>query len=100
MEVPFGFRSLRFWGWGDGGLRRGPEEEARDWAWEIRKGSWEAWVERTEERMGRKEGFSVKEDGVGGRDVVVPIAREGFGGVVGRRDKVWVEGERGEEWMY
>lgn len=35
--------------------------------------------------MRRKVGFSVRESGVGGMRVVVPIAREGVGGVVGRR---------------
>lgn len=52
-----------------------------------------AWVARTEWRIGRKDGFEVKEDGVGGRVVVVPIARERFGGEVGRKERVCVPGE-------
>lgn len=43
--------------------------------------------------MRRKVGFSVRESGVGGRAVVVPMAREGVGGVVGRRVRMWAVGE-------
>jgi len=44
--------------------------------------------------MRRKVGFSVRESGVGGRVVVVPMAREGVGGWVGRRVRMWEEWER------
>lgn len=43
--------------------------------------------------------FSVREVGVGGRVVVVPIARFWDGGEVGRRDSVWVFDD-GLGWMY
>lgn len=39
-----------------------------------------------------KWGFSVRESGVGGIVGVVPIARSGLGGVVGRRVRMWVAG--------
>lgn len=42
--------------------------------------------------------FSLSESGVGGIFVVVPIAREAFGGEVGRRESVWLVGVC--EWMY
>lgn len=38
----------------------------------------------------RKSGFSAKESGVGGSLVVVPIARLGFVGSVGRSDSMWL----------
>ena len=47
-----------------------------------------------------KEGFSVKEEGVGGRVVVVPIERRGVRGVVGRRERIWDCGWVGCWWMY
>jgi hypothetical protein len=46
--------------------------------------------------MGRKAALVVKEDGVGGRAVVVPRARCGEGGVVGRRVRRCWEGLEGE----
>lgn len=48
-------------------------------------------MRRTECRIGRKEGFGVKLDGVGGRAVVVPSDREGFG--VRRSVRMWELGE-------
>lgn len=45
-------------------------------------------------------GFSVRESGVGGMAAVVPRARRGLGGVVGRRERMCVEGEEGEGWIY
>lgn len=40
-------------------------------------------------------GFSVREEGVGGRAVLVPIAREGVGGSVERRERMCVRGDVG-----
>jgi len=37
-------------------------------------------------------GFSVTEEGVGERAVVVRIASEGVGGWVGRKVRMWVDG--------
>lgn len=51
-------------------------------------------------RSFRKFGFSVKESGVGGILVVVPIERLEDGGEVGRRERMCVFGEVGEGWMY
>jgi len=49
--------------------------------------------------MVRKCGFSVRLEGMGGRAVVVPIAREGVGGSVGRKVRMWVPaGEVGNEY--
>lgn len=45
-------------------------------------------------------GFSVTEVGVGGRAVVVPIARDGVGGWVGRRVRMWEDGVVGEGKTY
>lgn len=50
--------------------------------------------------MSRKCGFSVTEAGLGGRAVLVPITRLGFGGEVGRRDRVCVVGLEGVGRMY
>jgi hypothetical protein len=50
--------------------------------------------------MGRKEGVSVTEEGVGGRVVVVPRERRGVGGEVGRRERMCVLGIVGCGWMY
>lgn len=50
--------------------------------------------------MERKDGFSARELGVGGRVVVVPMARRAVGGEVGRRERMCVEGLLGEGWMY
>lgn len=50
--------------------------------------------------MGRKAGFGVKDVGVGGIWVVIPIAREKVGGEVGRRVRICLEGERGSWWVY
>jgi len=51
-------------------------------------GSSIAYLARTESRIRRKLGFPVKEEGVGGMAVVVPIARAGLGGLVGRRERM------------
>lgn len=48
-------------------------------AWEITSGSAWACCSRTELRTRRKRGFSVKERGVGGRAVVVPMERGAWG---------------------
>lgn len=46
-------------------------------------------------------GFSVTEEGVGGRAVVVPMAREGVGGWVGRRVRMWEDGvEEGKTYYF
>jgi hypothetical protein len=59
-------------------------------------GSSAAWRRRTSWRMERKRGFSVRESGVGGSWVVVPIARPADGDSVGRRVRIWdFEGEAG-----
>lgn len=50
--------------------------------------------------MERKEGVSITDDGVGGRDVVVPRERRGVGGVVGRRERMWDWGWVGCGWTY
>jgi hypothetical protein len=57
---------------------------ASDWT----RGSEEAFSLITEWRMGRRCGFSVKDWGVGGSFVVVPIDNEGEGGFVGSRDRI------------
>jgi len=46
--------------------------------------------------MRMKCGFSITEVGVGGRAVVVPIAREGVGGWVGRRVRMCEDAVVGE----
>lgn len=51
--------------------------------------------------MERKCGFSVKESGVGGTFVVVPIERYWEGGSVGKRVRIWeVDGDDGFGKMY
>lgn len=45
--------------------------------------AWACWA-RTEWRIWRKRLFSTREEGVGGRVELVPMASEGFGGWVGR----------------
>lgn len=47
-------------------------------------------------RSGRKKGSSVKDDGVGGRVVVVP---KGSAVGEGERERMWIE-ELGCGWMY
>lgn len=44
----------------------------------------------TDWRMERSRWFSVKDSGVGGSDVVDPMASCGFGGCVGRKERRWV----------
>lgn len=66
-----------------------PEVEANARACDCAPGSEAAWAESTAERMVRKCGLVVRESGVGGRAVVVPMARDGVGGVVGRRVRRW-----------
>lgn len=48
----------------------------------------------------RKCRFSVRLVGVGGTEVVVPIERSSFGGEVGRRERMWEEGDWGLGWTY
>lgn len=50
--------------------------------------------------MGRNWGFGVNVVGVGGIEVVVPIARGKVGGFVGRRVRMCRFGERGSVWVY
>lgn len=57
-------------------------------AWDWTSGSEEAFSPITAWRIGKKFGFSVKDWGVGGRAVVVPMEREGVGGSVGRRERM------------
>jgi hypothetical protein len=45
-------------------------------------------------------GFSVKESGVGGSLLVVPMANWGFGGEVGRRERIWLLMERSSRCKY
>jgi hypothetical protein len=63
-----------------------PPGEANACAWPFKPGSSAACFARTSLRMERKRGLPLKEFGVGGLAVVVPIARDGLGGVVSRRD--------------
>ena len=49
--------------------------------------------------MLKNSGFSTKSSGLGGICVVVPIAREGMGGELGRRERS-LEREEGWSWMY
>lgn len=70
--------------------------EAKAAAWDCRPGSEVAWRERTELRMERNLGLGSREEGVGGRALVVPIERLGEGGVVGRKVRMCdVVGEDG-----
>lgn len=62
-----------------------PTAETKAWACAKTPGSLWACSLRTDCKISRKWGFSVKESGVGGRDVVVPIAKRGTS--VGRRDR-------------
>ena len=66
-----------------------PPEEAMARAWDIISGSWWAWIPMTVCTISKKRWFSFTEAGVGGIAVVVPIARSGFGGSVGRRERMW-----------
>jgi hypothetical protein len=43
-------------------------------------------------RILRKLGFARTEEGMGGFSVVVPMATEGLGGVLGRKDRMCCEG--------
>ncbi len=63
--------------------------DAKAAAWPCTIGSEAACSRRTSWRMERKCGFSVKESGVGGIAVVVPIASLWEGGSVGRRLRVY-----------
>jgi hypothetical protein len=55
---------------------------------------------RTARRRYKKCGFSVVDEGVGGRDVVAAMERVGDGGLVGRRERICVEGVCGWGWTY
>lgn len=49
----------------------------------------------------KKSGFSLNDSGVGGLAVEVPIARDGVGGVVGRKERRYDFGvDWGWSWMY
>jgi len=61
----------------------------------MTSGSDVAWMQYTEERIGRKSGLGVKFWGVGGRSVQVPMASLWLGGVVGRRARIDVPGSIG-----
>jgi hypothetical protein len=76
-----------------------PPGEEKKAASACTSGSLRASAARTLCRSERKEGFVVKLSGVGGRVVVVPRARVGLAGSVGRRERRWVEGLE-EGWMY
>lgn len=65
-----------------------PEVDAKAAAWPCTRGSSVACNRRTSLRMERKCGFSVKESGVGGILVVVPIERYWEGGSVGKRVRI------------
>ena len=69
--------------------RLDPEVEAMACACDITFGSWVALSAITDWRMSRNLWFSVKESGVGGRAVVVPMAISGLGGNEERRESVW-----------
>lgn len=70
------------------------------WAWDITLASlWACWA-RTECRIFKKLGFSLRESGVGGSRLVVPIERVGLGGVVGRRVRIWLFMVRGSGKTY
>jgi len=76
--------------------RAEPDVDAKAAAWPWTKGSDGACSRRTSWRMERKCGFSVKESGVGGTFVVVPIDSFWEGGFVGRKDRMCeVEGADG-----
>lgn len=70
------------------------------WAWDITLASWWACWARTECKILKKLGFSLRESGVGGSRLVVPIARVGLGGVVGRRVRIWLFMVRGSGKTY
>jgi hypothetical protein len=73
-----------------------PEEDANAAAWPWTMGSEAACWARTSLRMERKRGFSVRESGVGGILLVVPIERGTEGGEVGRSvRRCAVDGEDG-----
>ena len=65
--------------------REEPLDEANAVAEAMTVGSEAACSARTECRIDRNLGFSLKVEGVGGLLGEVPIARAGVGGVVGRR---------------
>lgn len=72
-----------------------PEEDANAAACPRMIGSCEACCRITSCIMRRKVGFSVTEVGVGGMAIVVPISREGVGGLVERRVRIWeAKGDR------
>jgi hypothetical protein len=68
--------------------RAEPDVEAKAAAWLCIMGSSLAWRRRTSLRIERKCGFSIKESGVGGIFVVVPIERFVEGGSVGKRVRI------------
>lgn len=70
-------------------LRLAPEVDIITWAWEILSGSSCAWLEITSCKMFKKPGFSLKDCGVGGSWDVIPMARSGFVGFVGRKERIW-----------
>lgn len=75
-----------------------PAELAYACACDMTSGSWVACSRITDWRIVRKLWFSCKDSGVGGNEVVVPIAIRPLGGDVGRKDKVCELGEL--EWTY
>ena len=55
----------------------------------------------TQWRILKNSGFSFRESGVGGFAVDVPIARDGVGGVFGRKERMYDFGVAdGWSWMY
>ena len=74
--------------------------EARAAAWDWIWGSDGAWRARTVERIVVKWSFCLKVGGLGGSLEVVPMARVGLGGDVGRRVRRWEVGVVGSSNMY
>ncbi len=66
-----------------------PDVEAKAAAWPCTIGSSAACWRRTSLSRVRKCGFSVRESGVGGSFVVVPIDKVWEGGSVGKRARIW-----------
>jgi len=69
-------------------LKAEPEELAKAAAWPWTKGSEAACNRSTSWRIERNLGFSLKEKGVGGISVVVPMARLWDGGSVGNSVRI------------
>ena len=64
-----------------------PEEEIMTAAWDCTLGSDAAFSAITEWRIGRILEFSTKDEAVGGSLVVVPMASEDVGGLLGNSER-------------